>query len=68
MLPSTMVWMLTEIGLMDAANRPAAKKPENTMPITASSRSAVTRLTNTMPPAANRPAKKAPAAYGTFRR
>ena len=44
MLPSTMVWMLTEVGQIDAINSPSANSAVNTRPITASSRSRVLLL------------------------
>ena len=64
MLPSTMVWMLTEVGQIDAISRPSANSVVNTRPMTASSRKREFSLTNCMPPAARIPAKNAPTANG----
>ena len=64
MLPSTMVWMLTEVGQIEAISSPSANNVVKTRPITASSRSRVCCLTKLMASAARMPAKKAPTANG----
>ena len=64
MLPSTMVWMLTDVGQIDAISSPSANSEVKTRPITASSRNRVCCLTKPMPIEARMPAKNAPRANG----
>jgi hypothetical protein len=65
MLPSTMVWMFTEVGLSDTMNRPSPKKEVKISPMMASSRSFVLWLRKSMAPAASPPEMKAPSAKGS---
>jgi hypothetical protein len=67
MLPSTMVWIETDVGHSDAISRPSANNDVNTSPITASSRSRVCCFTKFMPSEARIPAKNAPIANGAPR-
>ncbi len=58
---------MTEVGQIEAINRPSANSDVNTSPITASSRSRVCCLTKFMPSEARMPAKNAPIANGAPR-
>ena len=64
MLPSTMVWMFTEVGDSETMNRPRPKKEEKIRPMMASSFSLVRWLRNSMAAAASPPEKKAPIEKG----
>ncbi len=64
MLPSTIDCTLTEVGQIDASNRPSANSEVNTSPITASSRRRECWRTKAMPSEARMPVKNAPIAKG----
>ena len=65
MLPSTMVWMLTEVGDTETMNRPSPKKAEKIRPMIASSLSLVRWLRNSMAAAARPPERNAPSENGS---
>ena len=64
MLPSTMVWMFTEVGESDTMKSPRPKKEEKISPMMASSFSLVRWLRKSMAAAARPPEKKAPMENG----
>ena len=64
MLPSTIVWMFTEVGEIETMNRPSPKKEVKMSPMIASSLSLVRWLRKSMAPAASPPDMKAPSEKG----
>ncbi|MNY15051.1 hypothetical protein D3C86_1482480 [compost metagenome] len=63
-LPSTMVWIFTEVGESDTMNSPSPKNEVKISPMIASSFSRVFWFRNSMEPAASPPERNAPSEKG----